>query len=133
MNQNKKILVLAALFGLQSVLQFLSGVSGLIEGASYGEYGNSFAQAGVMGYLGYLIYATRKKWVYWSAMFFVGLAMIRFVIGSGLIAYFGGTPSAGQLTLVVFTIVVFGIIPLLLLLNKELRTAYLSQNDSLTV
>lgn len=127
MKLDTKILTLTVIFGLQSALNLISGILLLSEGSTYGEYGNAFVQAGIMGYLAYAIYSTRTKWAYWFAVFFVGLAAVRLVAGSGLIMYSGITPSSGEIILMIFTaILVF--IPLVLLLNKELRTAYLTKN-----
>ena len=130
MSLKNKILLLVCVFGIQSSLQLISGIIGVLDGVSYGEYGNAFIQAGIMGYLAYAIYSTRTKWVYWFSMFFVGLAMIRFIAGTGLIVYSGIAPSAWQTALMVFVIIVFGIIPLLLLLNKEIRAIFLSSKTT---
>lgn len=126
MKLETKISILTVLFGVQSALQLINGVLGLLGGVSYGEYGDAFIQAGIMGYLAYVVYKTRTKWTYWFAMFFVGLAVVRSVVGIGLIAYSGIAPSAGETILMTFVVVTFGLIPLLLLLNKEIRVAYLS-------
>lgn len=126
MKLETKISILTVLFGVQSALQLINGVLGILGGVSYGEYGDAFIQAGIMGYLAYVVYKTRTKWTYWFAMFFVGLAVVRSAVGIGLIAYSGIAPSAGETILMTFVVVTFGLIPLLLLLNKEIRVAYLS-------
>lgn len=122
-----KILLLTIIFGIQSVLQFLNGSLALINGGSYGEYGNAFVQAGIMAYLAYGVFTTRRRWTYWLAAVFVGLSMIRFAIGGGLIVFSGLAPSTAEIILLICLGVTFGILPLVLLFDKEVRATYLTK------
>jgi hypothetical protein len=127
MNLTKKIWLLALLFGIQAALQLISGALKLSNGEPYGEYGNAFAQAGIMVYIVYLLCTTRNKWAYWMAATFTGLALLRFFFGAALIMSSGIAPSSVQAILIALIVILFGIAPLSLLLNKELRAAYFAK------
>jgi len=128
MKLSTKILTLVILFGIRTLIYLADGIYALIGGASYGEYGNAFVNVGIMGYIAYSLYATRNKWAYWLAVIFTSIALIRIVIGTGLIASSGIAPSGGEITLFAIFFVVFGIVPLTLLLNKEIRATYLTKS-----
>jgi len=122
-----KIWILVILFSVRTLIYLVDGAYALIGGASYGEYGNAFVNVGIMGYIAYSLYVTRNKWAYWSAVIFTSFVLIRIIVGAGLIASSGIAPSGGEIILFVIFFVGFGIIPLTLLLSKELRAAYLTQ------
>jgi|SRR3989344_7957101 len=125
MKLNTKIWILVVLFGVRGVLYFTEGILGLIEEAPYGEYGDAFVNAGIMGYIAYLIFAKRNKWAYWFALVFTGFALLRFAMGIGLFAYSDISLSVELLMLAILYMVIFGAVPLLLLLNKEIRKSFL--------
>ena len=127
MKLKTKILILAMLFAIQSVLYLLNAILVLSGGGSYSEYGNSFVYAGIFGYITYMLHTTRDKWAYWTAAVFIGFAIIRFVFGGTLIAWSGITPSVSQSILIVFFVLLFGIAPLVLLLDKQIRAEFLQK------
>lgn len=127
MKLRTKILILTISFAVQSTLYLINAILVLSEGGSYGKYGNSFVYAGIFGYIAYLLYTTRNKRAYWMAVVFTGFAVIRFLFGGALMAWSGIAPSVSQIVLIVFFVGLFGVIPLIFLVNKELRAAYFSQ------
>ena len=124
MKLNTKLLILIVLFGIKASLHFVDGISGFFGGASYGDYGNAFVTGGIMMYIAYVIYSTRTKLTYWTAVLFVGLVLIRFVLGTGFLI-FSETPfSLLLIVIAISNVLIFGIIPLLILLNKEVRDSF---------
>lgn len=124
MKLGTKIWVLVVLFGIKALLHLIDGMNAFTTGASYGKYGDAFVTTAIMGYIAYLLYSTRNKWAYWAAVFFSGLILVRFLMVMGLLSYSGIELSAGLATLAVLNGVVFGLVPLLLLAGKDIRSAF---------
>lgn len=127
MTLRTRIVLLCILFGIQGVMSLINGVFGLLGEASYGTYGRSFVDAGIMTYLVHAIYAWRNKWTYWIVVFFAGMAVVRFVFGTALFMYSGIAPTPGLIALIAITVAAYGVIPLLILFSKDVREAYLTK------
>lgn len=134
MNTNTKILILFILFGLRAVLYFLYGISSLLNAAPYAEYGDTFVQAGIMAYLAYVVKYQRTKWTYWVIVLFVGLDVVRFLFGSGIIVLFADEiRSLSLILLATLNTLVFAVIPLFILFQKDMRNLFLrTSNGPLT-
>jgi len=127
MKLNTKILIITIIFGIQAILQLINGVSGFLKSASYGEYGNAFIMAVIMGYIAYLIYTKRDKMTYWFTLVFTVLVLLRSIIGIFLFVY--SKTASLEWFIILINMIVFGIIPFVFLLNKELRVAFLSSKN----
>jgi len=125
MKPETKILILIILFAVKGVIHLFDGVMILSSRGSYGDYGDAFITAAIMGYLAYAIYSTRRKWTYWIAVFFAGLIIVRFVMAMGIQIYSTDQLPAGLLVFSVMNGVLFGLIPLLLLFEKGIRNEFL--------
>lgn len=124
MKFNTKILILVILFGIKAFLHLVDGINAFSTGASYGAYGDAFVTSAIMAYIAYALYSSRNKWTYWIAVFFTGLVLVRFLMAMGLMSYSGTELSAGLTTLAVLNGVVFGLVLLLLLAEKDIRSAF---------
>jgi predicted signal transduction protein with EAL and GGDEF domain len=128
MTLSASLRLLVALFGAKAVLHFLDGVGGLYSGASYGDYGDAFVNAGFAAYIAYGIWATRSKWVYWLAVVVAAIVVLRFALGTGLIFLSQTHPPTWAVTIVVLDALLFGVIPLLLLALREVRGSFFPEN-----
>lgn len=124
MKFDTKIWILITLFGVKALLHLIDGINAFSTGASYGAYGDAFVTSAIMAYIAYVLYSTRNKWTYWIAVFFAGLVLVRFLMAMGLMLYSSTELSAGLATFAVLNGVVFGLVPLLLLAGKDVRSAF---------
>lgn len=125
MNFKTKIWILVALFATKGALHLLDGIGVLSSQGSYGEYGDAFVSAAIFAFLAYAVYASRNKWTYWVSVFFTGLVLFRFVTAFGLISYSRSNVPAELVVLGILNGLLFGLIPLIILLPKSFRTLFL--------
>lgn len=125
MATRRKLQAAVVLLGLQSALYLFSGIGHLTAGGAYAEYGHMFIMCGIYAFIAYSLLNTKNQQILWLAYFFTGLAVGRFVIFGGLIALLN--PAAITLSehiLPTAFVVLFGLIPLVLLLQKDVRAQF---------
>lgn len=123
MKLHTKILILVILFGFRGVLRLIDIVGAIAEGASLLD---KLIDAGSMFFIAYVLYAKREKWAYWIAVVFAGIALARSLLAISILFTDSSFPSF-ILVLVIVNAIAFGIIPLILLSNKELRDSFLEK------
>jgi hypothetical protein len=133
MSFKRKCQVLITLFCLESLVHLVDGAAAFFNGAHFGQYGNGFATAAIFAFLAYAIYSSRNKWTYWLTVFFAALVLIRFVMGISLMSASGSSMPLDLLVLGAVNSVLFGIIPLALLLPKTFRVPFIKQQEALSL
>lgn len=126
MKLKTKIVILTILFAARATIYFFDGIIAFANSASYGDYGNAFVNAGIMAYIAYSIYITRKKWTYWIAIIFVSIVLLRFMLAIVFLAFSEVSISIGPILLTILNAVIFGIVPFLFLNQKDMRNYFLS-------
>jgi len=121
MKLDTKIWILIILFGMKSLLHLADGFGSFSAGESYGTYGDAFVTAAIMGYIAYAIYSTRNKWTYWLAVFFSGLVLFRFGMAMVFMIMSGEILSPGLMTLAILNGLIFGVGPIAILIQSQVR------------
>lgn len=126
MKLHSRILILVILFGFKGILYLFDGVTAPTKGVSSVDYSGAFINAFTMAFVAYVLLKKKEKWAYWIAVFFAGLVVVRFVLGIGLLLL--ADPSllpTPAIVSAILNVVTFGVIPLILLSARELRSLFL--------
>jgi hypothetical protein len=132
MSFKHKCQILITLFCVESLIHLFDGAAAFFNGTAFGQFGNGFATAAIFAFLAYAIYALRSRTTYWMAVFFAALILVRFVLGTCLTIFSGTTLPMNILILGTVNSVLFGIIPLVILLPQAFRSQFIDQQNPLS-
>ena len=123
MKSNKKMLVLVILFGLVAAGNLVEGIRAVITIGSYDAYSGSFIKAGIMAFIAYMLWR-KDKWGYWLAIFFAGTDLLKLIWAISLAPSIIFPVLSIQVIVPIALVLIFDLIPLILLINREVRSYF---------
>jgi len=122
MKLKTKIITLVILFVIKGIFYLIDGITTVSQNMTFADSSRGFINAVIMGFIAYVLYSKREKWIYWITIIFSGIIVVRFMIVIGSNFFLDKSILTTSLIwLSISNVLVFGIAPLMLLLTKDIR------------